>query len=32
MDVDDPKVKYVGKVDYGEEYEKCPVYQTESNQ
>ena len=27
MDVDDPKVKYVCKVDYGEEYEKCPVYQ-----
>lgn len=26
MDVDDPKVKYVCKVDYGYEYEKCPIY------
>ena len=28
MDVDDPKVKNVCKVDYGDEYEKCPVYQS----
>lgn len=27
MDIDDPKVKYTCKVDYGYEYEKCPIYQ-----
>ncbi len=27
MDVDDPKVKFVCKCDYGEEYKKCPIYQ-----
>lgn len=26
MDVDDPKVKYMCKVEYGEEYQNCPVY------
>lgn len=27
MGVDDPKVKYVCKAEYGEEYKKCPIYQ-----
>lgn len=26
MDLDDPKVKNMCKVDYGEEYRKCPIY------
>ncbi len=26
MDIDDLKVKYTCKVEYGEEYEKCPVF------
>lgn len=26
MDVDSTKVKYVCKAEYGEEYEKCPIY------
>lgn len=28
MDVNDPKAKYVCDADYGEEYEKCPIYQS----
>lgn len=28
MDVDDTKVKFVCNAEYGEEYEKCPVYQS----
>ena len=27
MDVDDTKVKYTCKADYGEEYERCPAFQ-----
>lgn len=27
FDVDDPQVKYTCNPDYGEEYQKCPVYQ-----
>lgn len=30
MDVDDTRVKYTCKPDYGEEYKKCPVYQSRS--
>lgn len=26
FDIDDPQVKYTCKADYGDEYEKCPVY------
>lgn len=26
FDVDDKQVKYTCKADYGEEYQKCPVY------
>lgn len=26
MDEDDPKVKHLCKVDYGENYRDCPVY------
>jgi len=26
MNVDDPKVKYMCKQDYGEEYKDCPIY------
>lgn len=28
FDVDDSQVKYTCKADYGEEYKKCPVYQS----
>lgn len=28
MDVDATKVKFVCNAEYGEEYEKCPVYQS----
>ena len=28
MDVDSTKVRFVCNVEYGEEYEKCPVYQS----
>ncbi len=27
MSIDDSKVKYTCKVEYGEEYKKCPIYQ-----
>ena len=27
IDVDDTKVKYTCKADYGEEYERCPAFQ-----
>ncbi len=27
MDVDDAKVKHMCKVDYGENYRDCPIYQ-----
>lgn len=26
MDVDDARVKYMCKAEYGEEYRKCPIY------
>lgn len=26
MSVDDPKVKHMCKLDYGYEYENCPIY------
>lgn len=26
MDVDDSRVKYTCKLDYGEEYKNCPIY------
>lgn len=27
MDIDDTKVKYVCKAEYGDEYKKCAIYQ-----